>query len=270
MSSFTVVIGIPGAGKTSWINAQVKGLIRREGRRRQELSTAQIGISNRTREKPLTPPDRIPVYTNFDAEYKIGGEIYKPYYITPEYFGLPNDKKPVIPVVPWSIVAFQEVDEEYDSRKHSLAWHVAGLFNRRRHWHLDIFADLHRLMIMDSIIRETVTRVVEVRKCVHEKGFAGKILRTTWYCREFYDIREAQLYVNSDGKEGEYIETEYTYEGNIFKCFNTHDCAKEFEPKEGDDFIYLEQPSRVDITRLPPNLAKFYTKGAKLDNAGTG
>lgn len=269
MSSFTVVIGLPGAGKTSWINLQVQGLLRKSGRRRQKLSTAEIEIINRTRQTPLTPPDDFPAYTSFEAEYKIGGEIHKPYYITPEYFGLPNDEKPVIPVVPWSIIAFEETDDDYNSRNRNIARHVAGLYNQRRHWHLDIYADLHRLMIMDAIIRETATRVVEVRKCVHEKGFAGKILRTTWYCREFNDIREALRYVNTDGREGNYEETVYTYEGNIFKCFNTHGRSKEFVPKEGDDFIYLSHPNNTDITKLPPELAKFYKRGAKFDT-GTG
>jgi len=269
MSSFTVVIGPPGAGKTSWINAQIYGLLRKEGRRRQQLSTAQIELYNLTRQTPLTPPSDFPVYTSFEAQYKIGGVVHKPFYITPEYFGLPNNEKPVIPIVPWSIVAFEETDDDYNSRNRNVAKHVAGLYNERRHWHLDIFADLHRLMIMDSIIRETATRVVEVRKCVHDMGFAGRILRTTWYCREFDDIREAMRYVNTDGKEGVYKEVEYTFEGNIFKCFDTHGRAKDFIPKDGDDFIYLKHPNQTDISKLPPKLAKFYTRGAKLDD-GTG
>lgn len=262
---FIAVIGDAGAGKTSWINAQLARIVRFEGQRRQRLSIAEIEYINHSRQTPLTPPDQFPIYTNFDAQYKIGYEkVYKPYYMDESYFGLPNLGKTVIPVVPFSVVALQEMDDEYNSRERGLMVRsITGLYNKRRHWHLDIFIDLHKLMILDSILRTTADKVVEIQCSKHEKNFAGRITKTTWYCREFDDIKEAQKYVSSDGKDGVYRETEYTYEGDIFRCFDTHSCADEFVPKEGDDFIYLRQPSEVDIKKLPPEIAKFYSKGAK-------
>ena len=264
--SFIVVIGDAGAGKTSWIVAQLKYKIRTEGMRRQKQSTAMIEVFNRTRMKPLTPPDKFPFYTNFDTQFKIGYEkIYKPYFLDEEYFGLPNKGKLVVPVVPCSVIAFQEMDDAYNSRERGkMAESVSGMYNKRRHWLIDIYADLHKLMIMDSVIRTVADKVVEIQRSVHEKNFAGKIIKTTWYCREFDDIKQAQLYVNSDGKEGVYRETVYVNEGDIFKCFDTHSCAREFLPKDGEDFIYLPQRSEIDdISKLPPEKAKFYTKGAK-------
>lgn len=117
MSSLTIVIGDPGAGKTSWIIKELKEKVRKEGQRRQRLSTAQIEVLNRTRKTLLTPPSQFPIYTNFPAQFRYGYEkVFKPYYMNEAFFGLPNKGKTVIPVVPWSVVALQEMDDEYNSR----------------------------------------------------------------------------------------------------------------------------------------------------------
>lgn len=263
--SYIVVIGEAGVGKTSWIVSRLKHIIRTEGQRRLKQSIATIEYYNRTRENLLTPPYKIPIYTNFDSQFKIGYEkIYKPYFINEKYFGLPNKGKLVIPVVPYSVVAFQEMDEEYNSRdRGKMAESISGLYFKRRHWHLDIFADLHKLTMMDSIVRTAADKVIEIQKSEHELNFAGRIVKTTWYCREFDDIKKAQLYVSSDGKEGEYKETTYTDEGDVFRCFNSRSCAEEFLPQDGEDFIYLPHSSEIDITTLPPEKLRFYTKGDK-------
>jgi len=260
----TVVIGGTGVGKTSFIAARIKYLLKREGKARLRQSCAEIDFYNRDRETPLTPPDRVPIYTNFDLTYQVGyKKIYKPYFIDEEYLGMPNGEKLVVPVVPYSIVGLQEMDDEYNSRKHSLAREVSAFYNKNRHFKLEIFMDLHRLMIMDSIIREVTDVFILILRQEHETNFAGKIIRTTWYCREFYDANEIGRYLDTKGAEGEYTETTYTNEGNIFRCFNSHGCAKDFIPKEGTDFIYLEQRSEVDVKTLPPEIARFYEKGAK-------
>lgn len=263
MSSLTIAIGDPGAGKTSWIIKELKEKVRKEGQRRQRLSTAQIEVLNRTRKHPLTPPSQFPIYTNFPAQFRYGYEkVFKPYYMNEAFFGLPNKGKPVIPVVPWSVVALQEMDDEYNSRERGLmVKSVTGLYNKRRHWNLDIYMDLHRLMILDSIIRKTATRVIEVLSCKHEKDYSGRrVLKTTWQLREFTNIDEAQKYAATEGREGKYTEREDTYEGDIFKCYDTQSCASEFVPDEGDDFIYLSQPLEVDKATLPPEFVKFYSK----------
>lgn len=268
MSSFTVLFGVGGAGKTSWINAQLYRTVENEGPLRLKLSKAQIDYINLSRQNPLTPPDKIPMFTNFDAKYHIGyKKWYKPYYLDEAFFGLPNLDKVVAAVPPWSVVAFQELDDEYDSRtRKQMLKSVKGIYNERRHWNLDIFADLHRFTILDSILRDVADRIIEMRHCVNEKGFAGDILSTTWYYREFYDIKQAQRYISTNGAEGKYEEKEETFIGNIFECYDTHSCAQNFIPKEGDDFVYLKQRSEVDITKLSPDIAKFYMKGAQVNN----
>lgn len=264
MSSFTVLFGIGGAGKTSWINAQLYRIIENEGEQRLKLSRAQIEYINLKEQLQLTPPEKIPMFTNFDAKYHTGyKKWYKPYFLDESFFGLPNLGKIVASVPPWSIVAFQELDDEYDSRGHQkMSPSVKGIYNERRHWNLDIFADLHRLTIMDGILRDVADRIIEMRYCVNEEGFAGEILSTTWYYREFYDMKEAQRYISTNGKEGEYEEKEERFVGNIFECYDTHSCAQNFIPKNGGDFVYLKQRSEVDISKLPPEIAKFYMKGA--------
>lgn len=259
----TVVLGSGGVGKTSFIVYRIKHLLRTEGQARLRKSIAKIESFNKNRAKLLTPPDKVPIYTNFDMQFTIGyNEFYKPYYLDEEYFGLPNLDKLVAPVAPYSIIGFQEMDDEYESRSRNVAKSVAGLYNKRRHFGLEIFMDLHKLMILDSIIREVTDVFIEIQKQESEKNFAGRTTKTTWYCREFDDPKEIQRYVKSDGKEGNYRETVYTNLGDIFKCYDSQDCAKDFVPKEGEDFVYLPQRSEVDLNTLPSELAKFYEKGA--------
>lgn len=259
----TVVLGNGGVGKTSFIVARIKHLLRTEGQARLRKSIAMINSFNKDRATQLTLPNQVPIYTNFDMQFTTGyNEYYKPYYLDEEYFGLPNLDKLVAPVAPWSIIGLQEMDDEYESRSRNVAKSVAGLYNKRRHFGLEVFMDLHRLMILDSIIREVTDVFIEIQKQEHEKNFAGRITKTTWYCREFDDPKEIQRYAKSDGKEGNYRETIYTNTGDIFQCYDSQDCAKDFIPKDGDDFIYLQQRSEVDITTLPPELSKFYEKGA--------
>lgn len=261
----TVIIGGGGVGKTSFIVSRVKHLLRTEGQARLQKSRAMIEKFNKDRNVPLTAPDQVPIVANFDMEFNVGyEEIYKPYFIDEEYFGLPNMDKLVAPVAPYSIVALQEMDDEYESRSRNVAKSVAGLYNKRRHFGLEIFMDLHRVMILDSIIRDVTDVFIEIQKQEHEYNFAGRIIKTTWCCREFRDPKEILRYINTNGKEGAYKETVYTNTGDIFKCYNSQSCAKDFVPKDGEDFIYLRQRSEVDINMLPPELARFYEKGAKV------
>lgn len=265
----TVIIGGAGVGKTSFVNARVQHLLRTEGQARLRKSTAKINKYNETRQSKLTPPDQIPVYTNFEAEYTVGyKKVYKPYFIDEEYFGMPNCGKVVVPVAPYSIIALDEMDEEYNSRKKTLSQSVSEMYNKRRHFGLEIFLILHRTMILDSIIREVTDLFIEIQKRVDEKNFAGRTIRTKWYCREFDDAKEMKRYVDTNGEEGKYRETVYVHEGNIFRCYDSEGCAWEFVPKEGEDFIYLKQRSEIDVNALPPEIAKYYFKGAKINGNG--
>ena len=260
----TVITGAGGAGKTSFIVARIKHLLRTEGQARLQKSIAMIERFNEGRKTPLTIPNKVPIYSNFDMTFNVGfEETYKPYFLDEEYFGLPNMDKLVAPVAPYSIIGLQEMDDEYESRSRNLVKSVAGLYNKRRHFGLEIFMDLHRVMILDSIIREVTDTFIEIQKQEHELNYAKRIIKTTWYCREFDDPKEMVRYAKSDGSEGNFKETIYTHSGDIFQCYDSHSCAKDFIPKDGENFVYLPQRSEVDITKLPPELSKFYEKGAK-------
>ena len=260
----TVITGACGVGKTSFIVARIKHLLRTEGQSRLQKSIAIIERFNESRTVKLTVPDKVPIYANFDMTFNVGyEETYKPYFLDEEYFGLPNMDKLVAPVVPYSIVALQEMDNEYESRSKSLVKSVAGLYNKRRQFGLEILMDLHRVMILDSIIRDVTDLFIEIQRQEHEYNFAGRIVKTTWYCREFNDPKEMVRYAKSDGTEGNYTETMYTHIGDIFKCYDTNNCAKDFLPKDGENFVFLKQRSEVDVSALPPDVAKFYEKGAK-------
>ena len=81
------------------------------------------------------------------------------------------------------------------------------------------------------------------------------------FCREFEGAKNYLRYVNSHGNEKTYKETVYTHVGNIFAYYNSRACAEEFIPKEGQNFSLIQQPSKADIKKLPPEIAKFYNQG---------
>lgn len=248
-----------GVGKTSFLTAKMKQIVLTEGRARLRKSIDKIEYLNKTRGKPLSIPNQYPIYSNYEAEFKTGyKKTYSPYRINEYYFGLPKQGKTVMPVLPYSAIFFHEMDDAYNN--HGVpAVAVRSLYNKRRHWNLDIWIELHRAMSLNIIIRDIADLIIEIRDKKSVKDFAGRTIRTTWTCREFKNWRDVEKYMETGEKL--YVETTFTNEGDIFKCYDCENCAAEFVPDEGDDFSMLPQESKVDVHSLPPEIAKFYQPG---------
>lgn len=222
---------------------------------------------------------------NFGFEIKIGyKKSFSPYYIDPYYFKLPNkgnvdekDKKnktrKTMPVVPSAVLFFQEMDDVYDSSvKKPLAATVKGLYNKRRHWDLDIWIELHRSMALNVAIRDVGSRFLEIQSKKSDKDSAGRTIRTTWIYREFTNWRDVETYlampVNNPARKKLYVEKTFVNEGDIFKCYDCENCAEEFIPDENDDFVLLPQKNKVDVQTLPPELATYYEPGEATNIRG--
>ncbi len=256
-----------GVGKTSYMAAQVKRIVRTEGYRRQQQSIAMITEFNKRRSKPLSMPEQFPVFTNFNVEVMTGYEqYYSPYWLNPYYFGLPNQGKPVQAVVPCAAMFFTEADDVYNSSiKTPLPVAVSGIYNKNRHFKLDIWVELHRSMALHVSIRDIANKFIEIYDVKTEKDPAGRNISTTWTLREFDNWRNVEKYLaDPDGKDSKklYNQTTYTDYGDIYKCYDCEDCADEFIPADGEDFSLLPQKSKVKVNDLPEEIALYYKPGA--------
>lgn len=255
--AITAIIGGTGAGKTSFLVYKLKTYVLNERRARFNKCITKINEFNTTRKKPLSKPDRAPFYTNFDVSIPIGyKKTYSPYWLNPYYFGMPNQGNETQPIMPYGVAFLTEMDRVYDSHKKDLPAMASELSNKNRHFWLDIYIDVHRIMNINTLVRDNLNHIIEILKQEHEKDELGRIVKTTWFCREFDSAAKYLQYVESSKKT--YTETTYEHIGNIFKYYDSFECAKEFLPGETENFSLLELPSKINVKKLPKDIAKLY------------
>lgn len=208
---------------------------------------------------PLTLPTIPPIYTNYDARFHIGYKKYiEPYRVNPLYIGLPNDDMPTMPIAPYGELHITEGQNYWNSRESAtFPRYISKWFETHGHFHLDIYIDVQRAKLIDLNVRKLANKIIEVQRMVHIKDVYGRILRTVWYCKEFSDTAEYEIYDN--GGNGSYTVTKYVYEGNIFENYNSHSCELEFMPTQGKDFLYLKSLNGSEIAKLPESERIFYS-----------
>ena len=220
----TIIFGAPGSGKSSLSTYFLKQLYRTEGEKRQRGAQAEIARINETRLRPLTAPDKPPIFANYRVKFKTGYE---------KWFEMPTQFIP-----PYSGVFLGEAQRFFNSRKSkTLPDWVSRFFEMHRHYHVDLWLDVQRPILIDANIRELCKLFIEVRKMVHVYDAAGRITSTTFHVREFERWGAVEQYLNMGGKE--YEERTYTNEGNIFRAFDSYSYFSEFLPAEGRDFSML-------------------------------
>lgn len=258
----TAIIGEGGKGKTSLLTYLLKQDYITQGKQRMRSCIAQITAFNKNRATPLTLPDKPPYYTNFDVTIPTGyRRSFEPYFLNPYYFGIPNIDKEVQAIMPHAAIFLNETDKIYDSREKCLPEAVSALYNKQRHFWLDIYIELHRGMNADTLVRSNVHKFIEIQSQEREKDNAGNVVKIIWHCREFEGAKDYLAYLNNFGKEKNYTSTVYTAYENIFRFYNSRECSKDFIPKEGADFSTLAQPSKINISAIPAAIAKFYQNG---------
>lgn len=252
----TIISGAPGTGKTSLLTVFLEELYRTQGEKLKDESIRRIELANEKREHPLTLPKQPPIYADYSVKFLAGyEEYYKPYFINGFYLGLPNEKMQTQFVPPGSKVFLSEVQRYYDSRKKGLPDHVSRFFEMHRHYGLDIYLDIQRVMLVDLNIKDLCRRFIEVQG--HENiTDNGLIIGTVFHCREFTSWVDMQEYLNTGAQT--FKETTYTYNGNIFDCFDSFSFYEEFLPGEDSNFSYLEHLSRTESQTLAPDVAALY------------
>ena len=256
----TVVCGLPGSGKSSLMTSFIKDIYFSEGNSLLDMCCEVIDDYNEYREKPLTKPEKPPIFSDFEVNFLVGyEEYYSTYFLNGFYFGLNNDTYPMINVPPYSKIFLSEVQRYYDSRKSkSLPDFVSRLFEMHRHNFWDIYLDLQRIGLLDLNIRDLAARIIEVCNMEHTYNSLGSIVSTTWNCHEFSSWEEFDKYLNSSKKPK--IKTlKYYHYGNIFESYDSYNYQSEFIPSEEDNYIYLKHKGEVGtIAYIEDKLKKFY------------
>lgn len=253
-----IIFGAPGAGKSSLNTYFLKESYFKDGRTLQAAARAEIARINAGRSCKLTPPDKPPIYADYKVRFSVGYEEYfEPYYINGFYFGLPSKKMPTLFLPPCSKIFLSESQRYYNSRKsQTFPDHVSRAYEMHRHYGLDIYLDVQRLKLIDPNVRELCKHFIEVLGQKHVKDGLGRIVQTTFLCREFDNWLSVEDYLEHGTPA--YREKQYIHKGNIFSCFDSFSFSKEFLPDEGRDFHYLKFLDRREISVLPDETARFY------------
>lgn len=238
----TAVYGPPGAGKDALFTKFISDLYFDSGYEIFDNSVNQINLLNEIRKNKLTLPDRVPIYTDFDVNLQIGyNQYFKPYMANGFYIGLENENVEVLHIVPGSKLLLTEVQRYYDSRKSNTFpdW-VSRYFEMHRHYGIDIYLNLQRLSLLDLNIRQLCGRFILIDKLDHTFDDVGRIVSSTWNCKEFDNYTDVDLFCDNNKKTFE--KTTYNYNGDIFESFNSFGNFDLFVPKDkkDKDFVYLE------------------------------
>ncbi len=257
----TVICGLPGAGKSSYMAKLIYDIYFSEGRQLLKRCCDFLERKNLSRRNKLTLPDKVPIYSDYEVKFLVGYKKYfSTYFLNGFYFGLKNDDVPIIRVPPFSKIFLSEVQRYYDSRKSkTLPDFVSRLFEMHRHNFYDIYLDIQRIGLLDLNIRDLSARIIEVLGMQHEYDFLGNIISTTWECHIFDCWEDFDLYLNNPKKSR--VKTEkFVHIGNIFKCYDSYNYQSEFMPEENEDYTYLKHKSEVgSVSYILSKLSKFYS-----------
>lgn len=251
----TIIFGEPGAGKTSLLTYFMKQIYRTEGDRILSYCREEIASENKKRPVPLSMPSAPPIFSDFFVHFLDGYEReYSPYFINGYYFGIQNERMATQYVPPGSKIFLSEAQRYFDSRKSAtFPDHVSRAFEMHRHFGLDIYLDAQREGLIDLNIRALCKRFIEVQKSEHERTASGRIIKTTFFCREFDDLISVEQYLSGvpTGRE-----TTYVNYGNIYRCFESCNHDEDFVPGKGMNYRYLPFLNKGET--VPENLKMFY------------
>ena len=255
------IVGKPRAGKTA-LNTLFAVLEERyNGLSMTRACNRIINKINIGRIEKLALYEKAPIYSNYEMGIKVGyNREFKPYYLNPYWLGIPTKKTAdkIQYIIPCSCLHITEGRKYWDGRESStMPDNVSQWFETHGHNYLTIIIDAQRGKALDLNIRENVNRFIEVLRMYNEEDAFGRVLSSTWYCREFYSLQDYEAYIA--GKAGYYSkQTTYHYEGNIFEFFESRNRQKDFIPPEGKKYSALEYITGDELKKLPKTMLELY------------
>lgn len=252
------IVGETGSGKTALATYFLQEKYLNEGKDIWKRSCALINWANIKFDRNYTLPNKVPFYTNYSMRLHVGyNKYYEPYFQNPYRFGVANNEMDTQFMAVGGVGVFDEAQRIFDSRKSAtFADFVSYAFEIHRQARFELYLIAQRGKLLDCNIRELGVHVIEVVRMDNEFDAAGNVVRSTWHCREFENWREAEQYFTTG--EGNYTETEYEYEGNIFESFDSYEKIEMFLPQKGKDFSYLPHKKPENVSKREE---KFYDPG---------
>ena len=217
--------------------------------------------------KDRAPGDKIPlctqapIYANYESHIRVGfDEILEPYFLNPYKLGIANEQTAgdVQYILPCSCLHITEGRKYWDGRdSSSLPDNVSQWFETHGHNYMTIIIDAQRGKALDLNIRENVTKFIEVQYMLNDEDAYGRIIGSTWYCREFYSLQDYEAYVS--GKAGYYSrEVTFHYDGNIFEYYKSRNREEDFIPPKGIQYSTLKFVGADELKRLPKSVQAMY------------
>lgn len=241
----TVIFGQPGAGKTAYLTALALKYLgnTQEAWELKKDCIEQIQSFN-AQGFNFSVPDRPPVFSNYPISAHVGYKHRRDsYYVDGFRLGFENEFVQTIPILPGSKAFMTEVQRYYNSRKSTeLPDWVSRYFEEHRHFGLDIYLDLQRLLLLDINIRELATKIVEVTNVKHETDYIGNVLQSEFTLKLWQDAASAELNIK-DRSLKNYDLVKETFVGNVFDAYKSRSYFDAFLPKE--NFMLLEHVGKV-------------------------
>lgn len=256
----TIIFGKPGVGKTA-LNTYF-AIQNMMDRRRYFNCVNDINGMNAEGYNFSLPPLPHTVFSNYTifnrSRYCSG--IFT-YLFNPYKFSLPNDDIEFELLPPYSSYHITEGQTVLNSRKSkNFRSCVSGAYENHRHIDLDIFIDMQRPKLADVNIRELVSNFIAVLALTHKTDSMGRIISSTWYTLEFDDWSLVEKYLSTKDENLGVAKT-YTFEGNIFICYNSKcNKCKFYQMGYNKDFKYILSSESDKISLVAPS--NFYEKGA--------
>lgn len=256
----TIIFGKPGFGKTA-LNTYfaVMNMIRRE--RYMMSCNAILDLNSSLGRKLSLPPLPHIVFSNYTISDKCRYSTGKfSYLFDPFKFSLPNEDIEYAVFPPYSSFHITEGQRILNSRKSKqFRACVSGAYENHRHIDLDIYIDMQRPKLADANVRELVQKFICVLGMSHKMDDVGRIVSTTWNVIEFEDWSAVDKYISYNDCSGG-INYSYTFEGNIFDCYNSKCNRDMFYIKWADfNFKYIPSSEAHTLSLVAPY--DFYEKG---------
>lgn len=257
----TQYFGTTGTGKSANLAHIVYDTFFRRGDKMLEQCTEQIEADNIEFGLNCTPPEKPPIFVgpHLDIKFEVDfEEFYEPYYLDPYRLGIDdNGEFETQGFPPYSLLIVPEAQRYYDSRQSAtFPPRVSGEYEKHRHQKINIILESQRPDLIDRNIRRLTHLFVEMRGVKNETNFAGRVEKTIFHTREFKTWQAVDEYLNGNGKD--YKDKTFVHKGNIFACYNSYACAREFMPKRRGDYDYLPSYAEAMKNGIPKGMEKFY------------
>ena len=246
----TQIFGIPRVGKTALMTKFA--LDRIKGR------NARIDVQNAKKEIVEFNRGGFRLTAEFPhlvfSDYKIAARhgTIRSWDLDGFDFGLPDPNHTTAFLPPYSNMFFDEAQKYLNSRKTNIADSVSRAYEFHGHNHYNITLVSQRAKLIDLNVRELAQKVIEVVELEHKYDH-GVIVGSTWYCREYDNAATALKSI--DGQKVDYELVYYTFEGNIFRHYDSHFQKYSFYNGRYDsDFTLIDN---ADYKKTLEDVARF-------------